>query len=72
MSEHGYQKFSFCLTTNLKDHLGLPIAAGQAHGSVLQEGIIAISLRTAAVSLIAVSLLILWGLRAFTVDNSDK
>jgi len=34
----------------------LPIAAGQAHGSPLQEGIIAIGLRTAAVSLIAVSL----------------
>jgi hypothetical protein len=50
----------------------LPIAAGPAHGSVLQEGIIAISLRTAAVSLIAVSLLILWGLRAFPVDESDK
>ena len=50
----------------------LPIAAGQAHGSALQEGILAISLRTAAVSLIAVSLLILWGLRAFTVDTSDK
>ena len=41
----------------------LPIAAGSAHGSSIQEGIIAIALRSAAVSLIAVSLLILWGLR---------
>ena len=43
----------------------LPIAAGFAHGSVIQEGIIAMALRSAAVSLIALSLLILWGLRAF-------
>lgn len=50
----------------------LPIAAGQAHGSALQEGIIAIGLTTAAVSLIAVSLLILWGLRGIAVDHSDK
>jgi hydroxylaminobenzene mutase len=41
----------------------LPIAAGRAHGSSIQEGIIALALRSAAVSLIAVSLLILWGLR---------
>ena len=50
----------------------LPMAAGEAHGSALQESIIAICLRTAAVSLIAVSLLILWGLRGFTVDRPDK
>lgn len=50
----------------------LPMAAGEAHGSALQEAIIAIDLRTAAVSLIAVSLLILWGLRNFTVDQPDK
>jgi len=50
----------------------LPMAAGQAHGSALQETIIAIGLRTAAVSLIAVSLLILWGLRGFAVDQSNK
>jgi (hydroxyamino)benzene mutase len=42
----------------------LPIAAGAAHGSSIQEGIIAIALMSAAVSLIAVALLILWGLRA--------
>ena len=41
----------------------LPIAAGQAHGSNLQETMIAIALGSAAVSLIAVTLLILWGLR---------
>lgn len=41
----------------------LPMAAGQARGSVLQEAIIATALRTAAVSLIAASVLILWGLR---------
>lgn len=45
----------------------LPIAAGQARGSALQEGIITVGLRTAAVSLIAVAILILWGLR-----NNEK
>src|SRR5262249_25246205 len=50
----------------------LPIAAGQARGSGLQEGIIAVALRTAALSLIAVSMLILWGLRAFGINKSDK
>ena len=43
----------------------LPNAAGQAHGSTLQEGNIAIGLRTGAVSQIAALLLILWGLRGF-------
>ena len=41
----------------------LPLAAGQAHGTALQEGMIAIALRSAAAALIAVALLILWGLR---------
>lgn len=41
----------------------LPIAAGPARGSALQEGIIALGLRTAAVSLIASAVLMLWGLR---------
>ena len=50
----------------------LPIAAGQARGSVLQEGIIAVGLRTAAVSLIAAVTLIAWGLRTSGVDNSGK
>jgi hydroxylaminobenzene mutase len=49
----------------------LPIAAGQARGSVFQEVIIAAGLRSAAVSLIAAAVLILWGLRAFTVEDSD-
>jgi hydroxylaminobenzene mutase len=53
-------------------HSMLPIAAGPAHGSSIQEGIIAIALRSAAVSLIAVSLLILWGLRAFAGEQSGK
>jgi hydroxylaminobenzene mutase len=43
----------------------LPIAAGRAHGSSLQEGVIGVALRSAAVSLIAATALILWGLRAF-------
>lgn len=42
----------------------LPIAAGQSHGSVLQEGIIAVALRSAGVSLIAFAVLVLWGLRS--------
>lgn len=50
----------------------LPIAAGQARGSALQEEIIALSLITAAVSLIAAAILILWGLRAFAGEPSDK
>lgn len=48
----------------------LPIAAGPAHGTSMQEGLIAIALMSAAVSLIAVSLLILWGLRAFAEEQS--
>ena len=49
----------------------LTIAAGAARGSTLQEGIIAIVLRTAAVSLIAAAIMMLWGLRTY-VDKSDK
>ncbi len=41
----------------------LPFAAGQARGSVLQERILTVGLRTAAASLIAGSLLVLCGLR---------
>jgi hydroxylaminobenzene mutase len=47
----------------------LPMAAGGAHGSAFQELVIAIGLRTAALSLVAVSLLILWGLRAPAADE---
>jgi (hydroxyamino)benzene mutase len=50
----------------------LPIAAGQAHGSSLQEGIIAVALRSAAVSLIAVAAMILWGLRQFGIAEAGK
>jgi hypothetical protein len=38
----------------------------------MQEGVIAIALRSAAVSLIAVSLLMLWGLRAFAEEQSGR
>ena len=41
----------------------VPIAAGAARGSPIQEGFISIALRSAAVSLIATAMLILWGLR---------
>ena len=49
----------------------LPNAVGQAHGSTFQEGIIAIGLRTAALSQITALVLIVWGLRAFSAE-SDK
>lgn len=48
----------------------LPIAAGSARGSSIQEGIIEIALRSAAVSLIAVAILLLWGLRSFAREES--
>jgi hydroxylaminobenzene mutase len=41
----------------------LPIAAGPARGSVLQERFIAVGLRTAAIALIMTAALMLWGLR---------
>ena len=41
----------------------VPMAAGGARGSPLQEGIIALALRSAAVALLALAILILWGLR---------
>ena len=47
----------------------LPIAAGQAHGSPLQEGIIVIALRTGGASLIAAAILILWGLRLSAAET---
>lgn len=50
----------------------LPIAAGQARGSGLQEGIIAVGLMTAGVSLVAAATLVLWGLRAFSLDEATK
>ena len=50
----------------------LPIAAGQARGSVLQEGIIGAGLRTAAIALILAAALILWGLRDPGVDTAGR
>ncbi len=41
----------------------LPMAAGQAHGSALQESMIAVGLRTGGASLIALCMVVLWGLR---------
>jgi hydroxylaminobenzene mutase len=48
----------------------LPMAAGQAHGSAIQEGIIAVALRTGGASLIAVSILVLWGLRQPPIETT--
>ncbi len=50
----------------------LPLAAGAARGSGLQETVIAIALRSAAVALIAAAILILWGLRGFAAEASAK
>jgi hydroxylaminobenzene mutase len=41
----------------------LPLAAGAARGSSLQEGAIRVLLMSAALSLVTVAVLILWGLR---------
>jgi hydroxylaminobenzene mutase len=48
----------------------LPIAAGANHGTAIQEGIISVALRSAAVSLIAAAVLVLWGLRDTTIKSS--
>lgn len=50
----------------------LPMAAGSAHGSLFQEAVINISLRSAAASLIAALVLILWGLRLGVVDPPKR
>ena len=50
----------------------MPIAAGQAHGSAIQEGIITVGLVTSAAALTAATILVLWGLRAYTTEESDK
>lgn len=50
----------------------LPIAAGSAHGTGLQEVLIAMVLRSAAVSLIAAAMLILWGLRDQASAHAEK
>ena len=41
----------------------LPLAAGAAHGSTLQELTIALGLRSAAAALVALSLFLLWALQ---------
>jgi hydroxylaminobenzene mutase len=48
----------------------LPMAAGAARGSVLQEGTIQLLLMSAAPSLVTVAVLILWGLR--TPSHGDS
>ncbi len=48
----------------------LPIAAGSAHGSALQETVIAIGLRSSAVTLIAGVLLLIWGTRRVAGETS--
>ena len=50
----------------------LPIAAGQARGNVVQERIIAAGLVTAAVSLIAMAMIMLWGLRGSRIGHSPR
>ncbi|MDO8679810.1 MAG: hydrogenase [Acidobacteriota bacterium] len=49
----------------------VPIAAGQARGSDLQEAIIVIGLRTAGLALIVTAILVLWGLRASGNTDGD-
>jgi hydroxylaminobenzene mutase len=48
----------------------VPMAAGGARGSAIQEGTIRLLLISAAVSLVCVAALILWGLR--TVPHTDS
>ena len=48
----------------------LPIAAGASHGSAMQEAIISVALRSAAVSLIAATVMVLWGLRGVPWEES--
>jgi hydroxylaminobenzene mutase len=50
----------------------LPIAAGHARGTDLQEAIIKVVLRTAALSLIAAVAFIAWGLRTRNGDGSRE
>lgn len=53
-------------------HSMLPIAAGQARGTGLQEGIITVTLRSAASSLILAATLILWDLRTSSADETGN
>jgi hypothetical protein len=47
------------------------MAAGRSQGSALQEGLVTVALRSAAVALVAGALLILWGLRYAATDQHD-
>lgn len=49
----------------------LPMAAGAAHGTSLEETLIAFGLRTAAVSLIAATAMVLWGLRVYSPAKQE-
>jgi (hydroxyamino)benzene mutase len=49
----------------------LPIAAGAARGSALQEGVIAVGLTTAGVAVIILCVLLLLGLRGDTAGDAD-
>lgn len=48
----------------------LPLAAGTARGSGLQETLIAVALRSAALALITTAITILWGLRGVAAGAS--
>jgi hypothetical protein len=50
----------------------LPIAAGSAHGTPIQERLITIALRSAAASLIVAAVLVLWGLRGLPDRQSGR
>ena len=50
----------------------MPMAAAGARGSALQEGVIRILLFTAALSLISMAILILWGLRPSRAGGSGE
>jgi hydroxylaminobenzene mutase len=50
----------------------LPLASVQVRSTVLQNAIVNAGLRSAAISLVAAMLLILWGLRTFEAVRSDK
>jgi hydroxylaminobenzene mutase len=53
-------------------HTMLPMAAGQARGSALQESMIAVGLRTGGASLIALCIMVLWGLRPPAVGQANE
>ncbi len=50
----------------------VPMASGGARGNAFQEGLIIILLSTAAVSMVTVASLILWGLRTSSRSASSK